>query len=108
MDKIFKTLAAAGILSVNCLSLNAQQLPKECCDPNIVEFNREPMHASWFPYDNENSSLQQTESSKYFVSLNGDWKFFFAEDPGKCPDGFEQSDFNDSGWKNLSASRLAD
>lgn len=101
MDKIFKTLAAAGILSVNCLSLNAQQLPKECCDPNIVEFNREPMHASWFPYDNENSSIQQTEQSKYFVSLNGDWKFFFAEDPGKCPDGFEKSDFNDSGWKNL-------
>ena len=85
MDKIFKTLAAAGILSVNCLSLNAQQLPKECCDPNIVQFNREPMHASCFPYDNENSSIQQTEQSKYFVNLNGDWKFYFAEDPGSVP-----------------------
>ncbi|MCQ2975796.1 MAG: DUF4981 domain-containing protein [Bacteroidales bacterium] len=80
---------------------NAQQLPREVTETNFVSENREIMHASWFPYDNENSSISETEQSKYYKSLNGDWKFYFAENPGLCPQDFEQSNFDDSQWKYI-------
>jgi len=36
--------------------------------------------------------------SDRFLLLNGRWKFLFADNPLRLPDGFFQSDFNDAGW----------
>ena len=32
------------------------------------------------------------------VSLNGKWKFFFADNPSEVPDGFFRPEFNDRKW----------
>ena len=55
----------------------------------VVEENREPAHAYFTPYEsaekaltNEKSVLDEdAEESAYKVSLNGDWKFKFAQKP---------------------------
>ena len=55
----------------------------------VVEENREKAHAYFIPYEsaekalaNEKSVLDEdAEASKYVMSLNGEWDFFFAEKP---------------------------
>ena len=59
------------------------------------------MHAAWFPYSNEANAIANNRQSDWVKSLNGNWKFYFAEDPGKVPDGFEAPDFNDASWKTI-------
>lgn len=41
------------------------------------------------------------ENSKYWLSLNGDWKFNWAPDPDSRPKDFYQTTFDVSGWDNI-------
>ena len=58
------------------------------------------------PYYVENLSvfgLNQEEGRAFHipersVSLNGKWKFFFADNPSEVPDGFFRPEFNDRKW----------
>ncbi len=96
-----KGLIAALMAASSALPSAAQELPVQCTDISIVEENREPMHASWFPYSNEANAINNNHQSDWYKSLNGKWKFFFAEDPGKVPQDFEKPDFDDASWKTI-------
>ena len=86
---------------VNFVPVCGQTLPKEINNQEITNINREDMHAYFFPYSNEGDANDFTEKSDYYVSLNGNAKFFFAENYGMCPKNFYVKDFDDSGWKNI-------
>ncbi|MBO7438664.1 MAG: beta-galactosidase, partial [Bacteroidales bacterium] len=101
MKIINKLLIGAALVGSSEMPSMAQELPVQCADISIVEENREPMHASWFPYSNETDAIANNRKSDYVKSLNGNWKFFFADNPGKVPEGFEQNDFNDASWKTI-------
>ena len=91
----------AAFLTLFSLNTKAQQLPIQACDPNITEENRESMHASWFVYSDKSNALKDNELSEYYINLNGKWKFFFANDPSKVPQGFENEGFNDNSWGQI-------
>lgn len=81
---------------------SAQQLPVELQTPSIVSENRMPMRASSFAFENaELAAKRAKESSAYFLSLNGLWKFNWVQDPRKRPDDFYRTDFDDAGWKDF-------
>ena len=61
-------------------------------DQSILQFNREPARAD-FHHAGE-------------ISLNGEWKFNWTLTPDEQPDGFWQTDFNDSSWKTFPVDRL--
>ncbi|MEE3448357.1 MAG: sugar-binding domain-containing protein, partial [Bacteroidales bacterium] len=88
----------AAFLTLFSLNANAQQLPAQARNPEITEENREAMHASWFVYSDKQNALKDNELSDYYINLNGKWKFFFAENPSKVPQGFELEGFNDNSW----------
>ncbi|CAM3925574.1 glycoside hydrolase family 2 TIM barrel-domain containing protein [Mucilaginibacter galii] len=72
-------------------------------DETKIEENRMKMHASYFTYANEAEAAKNTwKQSVNYQSLNGNWKFFWAESPAGLPANFEVSSFNDAGWKNFS------
>lgn len=80
----------------------AQDLPPELQTPEIVSVNRMPMRATAFAF--ENASLaegRKKEASSYFLSLNGDWKFHWVQDPRQRPQDFYKKEFNDATWKNF-------
>ena len=56
-------------------------------DQSILQINREPARAN-FHHAGE-------------ISLNGEWKFNWTKTPDEQPDGFWQTDFNDSSWKTF-------
>jgi beta-galactosidase len=75
------------------------QLPPELQNPELVSINRMPMRANAFAFENWASANGfDKEKSANFLSLNGEWKFKWVQDPNKRPIGFYESSFDDSNW----------
>lgn len=82
--------------------LFAQALPEELQTPDIVSVNRMPMRANAFAYENKTLAKKRIkENSKYFLSLNGQWKFNWVQNPNNRPETFYKIDFDDSKWVNF-------
>ena len=57
----------------------------------ITGVNREAAHTTSIPVTDANAVDQNgIESSPYYQSLNGVWKFRWVADPTKRPSGFEK------------------
>jgi len=71
-------------------------------DQTVFQINREEPRAHYFLFESEELALtKETDRSKYFQSLNGQWKFHFAKDPSQKAEGFEQIDHDISRWENI-------
>jgi beta-galactosidase len=76
--------------------------PKELEDPSIYEINKLPSHDNAFPFENRTLALKnKKEVSKYFYSLDGNWKFNYTENPANRPQDFFKMNFDDSKWHNI-------
>ena len=98
MKKIFSLLLGFAVAQVSL----SQELPVELQTPEIVSVNRLPMRASAFAFENQSGAEgRQKESSAYYLSLNGSWKFNWVQDPRKRPTDFYKADFNDVSWTDF-------
>jgi beta-galactosidase len=93
-------------LGVICLSLlpvvAAAQQPPDWEDPAVFAINKEPPHATLFPYENRELALARDEASSYFYRLlNGRWKFNWVRAPADRPLDFFREEFDDSGWSDI-------
>jgi len=71
-------------------------------DPTVFQVNREEPRAHFFPFESEELAFENDpEKSKYFQSLNGIWKFYFAKSPDKKPKGFYQSSYSVKDWDDI-------
>lgn len=60
------------------------------------------MRASSFAYENrELAEKKIKENSQYFLSLNGQWKFNWVQNPNARPIDFYSLKYNDSKWVNF-------
>ncbi|MCQ2374721.1 MAG: DUF4981 domain-containing protein [Salinivirgaceae bacterium] len=81
---------ALGLSVLVSMPSNSQFLPKVYDyieNLNVYEVNQEEGHA-YYLADNH-------------ISLNGSWKFFFADTPEEVPSNFYQSSYKDSKWSNI-------
>ncbi|WP_110826749.1 glycoside hydrolase family 2 TIM barrel-domain containing protein [Pedobacter nutrimenti] len=103
MNHSIKLKLAACLLFVSgSFLVQGQNLPSELQSPEVVALNRMPMRAEAFAYESKILAGQgKKEKSGYFMSLNGNWKFNWVQDPSKRPLDFFKTDYNDSGWKNF-------
>ena len=71
-------------------------------NPEIFELNRLPAHSSMMSYTTAEQALlgDKTQSPNY-QSLNGTWKFAFAETPEQRIKDFYTSDYDFSGWADI-------
>ena len=80
-----------------------QTLPLDWENPHLQAVNRLPMHASGFPFPDEASALtRQPLLSPWVCSLDGIWRFHFSANPFDLPKGFDQPDFTDREWDEIS------
>ena len=64
---------------------------KEWESPENLALNKEQPHAYFFPFQHlDNARKVLPENSKYWQSLDGDWKFHWAPDPDSRPKDFYQ------------------
>ena len=94
----YVTLGLAALLS---LSANAQTFT-EWQDAGVNAVNRAPMHTDYFAYETpELAERGERESSTYYMSLNGLWKFHWVRHADARPTGFWRANYNDKGWDEM-------
>ncbi|MBQ0023380.1 MAG: DUF4981 domain-containing protein [Prevotellaceae bacterium] len=101
MKNIRVKYLSALLAFVSAATLQAQTL-KEWDDVSITHLNREAAHTTQISLKDEAAvDANSIESSPYYQSLNGVWKFRWVADPSKRPTGFEKADYNDATWDNI-------
>ncbi|MDR2139887.1 MAG: DUF4981 domain-containing protein [Tannerella sp.] len=71
-------------------------------DPRIVDEGKEPARAYFIPYaDAAQVERDDKFESPYVKSLNGTWKFHFAENVGRQPTNFHEEHLDDASWKDI-------
>jgi beta-galactosidase/beta-glucuronidase len=71
-------------------------------NPRVTGVNKEPAHATLMPYPNEDVALKcKRESSPWFMTLNGEWKFKLYENPFMVPEDFHNPNYDDYEWSNI-------
>ena len=94
----YLSLGLAALLS---LSANAQTFT-EWHDAGVNAVNRAPMHTDYFAYESpELAARGERESSAYYMSLNGLWKFNWVRHADARPTGFWRADYNDRAWDTM-------
>ncbi|MFO7957149.1 MAG: glycoside hydrolase family 2 TIM barrel-domain containing protein [Candidatus Brocadiia bacterium] len=75
---------------------------KDWENQQLVGRNREPARATFVPYADADAALRgEPSASPWRRSLNGRWRFHFAERPELTPDGFQQPSFSADGWDTI-------
>ncbi len=71
-------------------------------NPAVIGRNKEPAHATYIPYGDRDSALAGNASASPFNrSLNGTWKFNWAERPRSRPAAFYEPTFDVSSWNDI-------
>ena len=72
-------------------------------NPAVFRINKEKPRATFFTYENiDQAKMFDKSKSPYFRSLNGDWKFHYAQNPAARPGDFFRNDFDVSAWPDIS------
>lgn len=100
-----KKLNFALFLSALTIMVSAQK--DEWKNPEQNEVNRLAMHTHYFPYESMEMARKNvpTESDNY-MTLNGQWKFYWVKDADKRPINFYKPDYEDGGWNLLNVPAL--
>ena len=100
-----KSILALRILIIaQCLGLSVLSAgePLDWENPQALQVNVEPPHASLTPYpDKETAESFERLNSDRFKLLNGSWKFKWTSRPSEHPEGFQDVDFADASWATL-------
>lgn len=71
-------------------------------DPSVVELNKLPPRATFFPYEDRAAALgRDYERSSRYRSLNGDWAFRWVRKPADRVRDFHRPDLDDGAWDRL-------
>jgi beta-galactosidase len=75
---------------------------KDWQNHEVFGINNLPPSASGFNFPNREMALKsQPEKSGWYLSLDGLWKFHWSRAPFDTPVGFEEPEFDDSGWDEI-------
>ena len=70
--------------------------------PEVVGINKEPGHCTLVPYGHLRRALKLDRTqSRYYMSLNGDWKFNWAEKPADRPVEFYKPGYDVGKWAEI-------
>lgn len=71
-------------------------------DVNVVQVNKEYPRTQFMTFDSKEEALQKKfEESKYYLSLNGTWNFYFAESYRDLPVNVTDSSVALDAWKEI-------
>ena len=106
MKNVFPFILGSLFFLNPAICLSQSQFPKDVYqfieNPAVIELNQEPGHVPIVSFDNREKALGNKRSeSESYVSLNGLWKFYYAENPASAPSGFFQPKFDDRKWGSI-------
>ena len=91
MKRMNQTILLQAIILMRFASLFSQQNDWE--NPRVFEINKIPGRATSISYASIDQALMYNyNESDRFLSLNGDWKFSFADQPSLAPSNIWEQD----------------
>lgn len=70
--------------------------------PQVLSLNKELPHASFFSFSNVESARKVLPAhSKFWLSLNGTWKFHWAKTPAERPTNFHDPKYAVDTWESV-------
>lgn len=94
-------LFVTGLVFLQCNTISRAQAIPEWQDPLVFSINTERPHADYLPYTDEKSALQFDKKTPLVQSLNGTWKFKWAQNPAKAPANFFDPALSTTNWDDL-------
>ena len=80
----------------------AQEQPLDWENPQVLGLNKEAPHATLLPYaDAKTAVAGERERSPFHRSLNGRWKFHWAQCPADRPADFHNTGFDTEKWDEI-------
>lgn len=71
-------------------------------NPILVDYNKEAPHASFFLFNNTNNVIEQNRNqSRFYKSLNGNWKFHYSNQAKNRPKNFQSGKSSGIKWSTL-------
>lgn len=104
VEKGLKNITAIFLLffyiNVPVISRGQSFTYKEWEDETIIDINKEPPSASFTAYPDE-ATAGNKETNPWVRPLNGNWKFFYTDQPEKRPENFYIAGYDDSRWGTI-------
>ena len=100
-------LAAAPSAAQKRKAAPADPTFTEWRDMTVNDLNRLPLHTDFFafrPGEVDAKAFSPTDSKKTsanYLTIEGDWKFHFAQDADQRPEDFYSEGLDDSGWATM-------
>lgn len=71
-------------------------------NPQVYAVNKEATRATSLPYSSEKTAMENKyETSPFFQSLNGNWRFLWVEKPSEIPSGFYAENYDTKKWVDM-------
>jgi beta-galactosidase len=71
-------------------------------NPEIFQVNRLEAHAALMPFSTVEEAIKgKIQTSQFYKTLNGKWRFSFAENPEKKVKNFYEGDYDCSNWPEI-------
>lgn len=87
------------LLLLNLHVLSAQE---DWQNMQVLNVNKEPVRATLVSFDSvEKAKTGDIRRSPFYLSLNGDWLFYWAQKPSERIADFYQLDYDASSWKTI-------
>lgn len=107
-NKFFFLMAVVSLLSIQTLpaqdhrSISWRRATPYWQDVNVVQVNKEHPRTQFMNYKNREEALEIAfEKSKYYLSLNGTWKFYFVDSYTQLPENITDSTVTLTGWSDI-------
>jgi len=96
-----RVYALAPAIIIICALANAQLHP-DYENPRVFERNQVLPHATLMPYPDSDLALEgELKSSPFHMTLNGSWRFHWAENPSEAPEDFYKSGSKSDEWQMI-------
>ncbi|NOU61764.1 glycoside hydrolase family 2 TIM barrel-domain containing protein [Marinifilum caeruleilacunae] len=85
-----------------CKFISYAALKSEWDNVKVLQINREKPHATMMVYSSEENAITfKKEQSRYFQSLNGNWKFKWSKNHSERPIDFYKTTYDVKEWKQI-------
>ena len=89
-------------LLLGVLAINAYSQTPYWKDINVTHVNTEKPRSSFMTYDNIQDALSlKYENSKYYMLLNGVWKFYYVDAYGMLPANITDPSVSTTSWHDI-------
>lgn len=95
--KLWSLLCVAAMYAVLPSDLDAEPWNNQY----VNGVRRLPSRATSYSYSSSADALSGDRESSRMMSLNGTWKFHFAEDVVGAPEGFQMPGYDISQWSDI-------